>query len=279
MGLGTMRKRRHSDPVAADKRVVAAKYCVECGTNLRGHSVEGRCPTCRHPIYDSVYGGYLVDASPREPRRLHEMSNIVYYPALFLGGLTAIMILAELTSVTTFAEAVKSVFDAGLFGATLSLLVALVGIAVFTGRHSAAYYRARYVNARFVLRAGAFLVVALVGVVLMLYFGGHFARALLQVGLAAGPAAVFLQRLSIMMRRVPNKKLATFANLALALTCALAVAAFAIQALQPYAPEGSDLAGFLVALTFVADVGGIGLGIAALRLLLLARRTLRAICR
>jgi len=278
MGLGIKRKGRHADPVAADKRVVMAKFCVKCGTDLRGCSIEDRCPTCRHPIYDSVYGAYLIDASTREPRRLHEMSNIVYYPALFLGGLGAIMILAELVSARGFADAVVSVFHAGLFCATLSLLVALVGIAVFTGRHSAEYYRARYVNPHFLVRASVFVVLGAVGLVLILLYGGHYAEAVIQVALAAGPPAVFLQRLSDLMRRVPNKKLATFANLALALTCALAAAALAILVLQRYAPEGSDLAGFVVALTFVADLGGIGLGIATLRLLVLARRTLRAIC-
>jgi hypothetical protein len=277
MGLGTMRKGRRSDPVAADKRVSAAKFCIQCGTDLRGQSIEGRCPSCRHPIYDSVYGGYLIDASPQEPRRLLEMSNIVFYPTLFLGGLTAIMILAELLSARSFTDAVVRVFDVGRFCATLGLLVALVGTAVFTGRHTAEYYRARYVNVRFLLPAGVFLVLSAVAVWFLFCYGGYVARVVLQVVLAFGPAALFLQRLSKLMRRVPNKKLATFAHLALALTCALAAASLAVLALQPYAPPGSDLSGFVIALTFVADLGGVGLGIATLRLLFLARRTLRAI--
>src|SRR5512136_1553300 len=118
MGLGTMHKRRHRDPVAADKRVVAAKFCIKCGGDLRGLSIEDRCPTCRHPIYDSVYGGYLIDASRQEPRRIYEMSKVVYYPALFLGGLTAVMLLAELASARSFAVAVGDVFDVGMFCAT-----------------------------------------------------------------------------------------------------------------------------------------------------------------
>jgi hypothetical protein len=278
MGLGTMRKGRHTDPVAADKRVVAAKFCIKCGGDLRGLSIEDRCPTCRHPIYDSVYGGYLIDASPKEPRRLHEMSNVVYYPALFLGGLAAIMILAELASARSFADAVVRVFDVGLFCAMLSLLVALVGIAVFTGRHSAEYYRARYVNLRFLVPAAVLFVLGATALGLILYYGGYYAQAVVQVAVAACPAAVFLQRLSNLMRRVPNKKLATFANLALALTCALAAAALAFLALDHFAPPGSDLFGFKIALAFIADLGGIGLGMATLRLLFLARRTLRAIC-
>jgi len=62
MGLGTMHKGRHRDPVARRQTGVAAMFCIKCGDDLRGLSVEDRCPTCRHPIYDSVYGGYLVDA-------------------------------------------------------------------------------------------------------------------------------------------------------------------------------------------------------------------------
>jgi hypothetical protein len=278
MGLGTMRKGRHRDPVAADKRVVAAKFCIRCGSDLRGLSIEDRCPTCRHPIYDSIYGGYLIDASRQEPRRLYEMSKIVYYPALFLGALSAVMLLAEVFSAHSFAEAVTRVFDVGLFCATLSLLVALVGIAVFTSRHSAEYYRARYVSARFLVPAGVFFALGATAVGVILYYGGAFAQAVAQVALAFIPAAVFLQQLSNLMRRVPNKKLATFANLALALTCALAAATLAILVLQRYVQQQPDLGGFLIALTFAADLGGLGLGLATLRLLVLARRTLRAIC-
>jgi len=264
--------------VAADKRVVAAMFCIKCGDDLRGLSVEDRCPTCRHPIYDSVYGGYLVDASQREPRRLYEMSKVVYYPALFLGGLGAVMLLAELANARSFTEAVNRVFDVGLFCAMLSMLVALVGIAAFTGRHSPEYYRARYVSVRFLVPASVVLVAVAVGVGVVLYYGGQFAQAVVQVALAFIPAAIFLQRLSDLMRRVPNKKLATFANLALALTCGLAAAALAILVLERCFPEHSDLVGFRIALTLVADLAGIGLAIATLRLLILARRTLRAIC-
>ncbi len=278
MGLGTMRKGRHSDPVAADKRVVAAKFCIKCGGDLRGLSIEDRCPTCRHPVYDSVYGGYLIDASQQEPRRLYEMSKVVYYPALFLGALSAVMLLAELASARSFTEAVTRVFDVGLFCATLSLLVALVGIAVFTGRNSAEYYRARYVSARFLVPASIVFVLGAAAVGVILYYGGGLAQAVVQVALAFIPAAVFLQRLSNLMRRVPNKKLATFANLALALTCGLAAAALAILVLDRCVPSQPDLAGFQIALTFATDLGGIGLALASLRLLVLARRTLRAIC-
>jgi hypothetical protein len=161
----------------------------------------------------------------------------------------------------------------------LSMLVALVGIAVFTGRHSADYYRAKYVSARFLVPAGVFTMFVVVGVGLLLRYGEWYAQAFLQVALAAAPAAIFLQRLSKLMRRVPNKKLATFANLALALTCGLAAAALAVLVLQAFETNAPDLAGFVVALTFVADVAGVGLGILTLRLLLLARRTLRGISR
>ena len=268
--------KRHS-PVDEANTVIATALCIKCGTDLRGHSIEARCPTCRHPIYDSVYGGYLIDASPLEPRRLLDMSNIVLFPAVFLGGLTVIMVLATLASSRKFADAVYHVFDTLMFCALLSPLVALVGTVVFTGRRTAAFYRAKYGNPRAIGLVVAALVVTIVAVGVAITYLGHYAEAVVRVLIIAVPAGAFLRALGGLMRRVPNKKLAALAGLAFAALCTLAIAALAILILRPYAFGRPDLDGFITALTLITSCGGLGLGYGVIRLLVLARRTLRAI--
>jgi hypothetical protein len=277
MGTATKRKTQHHELVDVTKRVVAARYCIRCGTDLRGESIEGVCPECRHPIYDSVYGGYLIDAHPYEPRRLHDRSNMVFYPAIFLAGLGVIALLTTLVTAHTVVDLVYDVFEMGFFLAMLSPLIAFVGIVVFTGRHSVEYYRAKYGKLQYLI-GGLLLVAAVVtGAILAISRLGHIAAAFIQVSFFAIPAGIFLERLAALLRRIPNKKLAMYARLALTLSCALSVAALLIKLVRPLAPAGSDLAGFVIAMTLLTDLGGIGLGIATLRLLVLARRALRAI--
>lgn len=277
MGLQKKTSVWHKEPVNAAKRVVITKFCIKCGCNLRGQSIEGLCPTCAHPVYDSVYGAYLIDTPPEETHRLHDISNVVFYPALFLTGLLLVMLVAELADERTFVGAVEAAFNALFAGAMLSPLIALVGSVVFTGRHSAAYFRAKYGNPRFMTIAGVVLAAALVALGSALTYGGTYARVVLQTAFVAIPAGLFLERLGGLMRRVPNQRLATYCNVAVGGLWALAAAALAIQLLQPARQDHPDLAGFVVALTFVVDLGGAGLIIGTLRLLVLARRTLRAI--
>jgi hypothetical protein len=277
MGSMVMKPGRRSEPVDAGKVVVRSVLCIKCGTELRGQSVEGRCPACRHPVYDSVYGAYLIDASPFEPRRLLEMSKIVIYPALFLGGLTGIMVLATLAGARDFVGAVTNVFDTVFFCAMLSPIIALVGAVVFTGRHSAAYYIAKYGHLRFLVAAGGGVVVGFAVLVVLISQFGYYGRIVTQVVFVTVPAAVFLNRLGDMMRRVPNKKLATLCGFAFLGVCGLGVAALLVQVLQPAARDNPDLQGFVIALTLISSCGALALGAGIIRLLYLARRTLRAI--
>jgi len=280
MGLmtkGRTKIKRRVEPVDAANRVTARMFCIKCGTELRGRSIDAQCPICRHPIYDSVYGAYLIDASPLEPRQLYERSKLVYYPALFVASLTAILLLVSVVAAPDFVRAVELVFENGFFCAMLCPLVALVGIVMFTGRHSVPYYRAKYGNPRFITVAGIVLIVvgaAMVGAIAQF---GQAAQDVIRTAFATVPVAIFLQRLGRLMRRAPNKKLASLSNLACGLTVVLGAASLAILLMQPHAKSSRQLAGLLIALTCVVDIGGIALGIAALRLIVLARRTLLAI--
>lgn len=279
MGLATMKRARQMEPVDESKTVTASLLCIKCGSDLRGCSLDARCPACMHPIYDSVYGGFLIDASPREPRRLLEMSNIVLYPALFLGGLTAVMVLATLFTWKDFGDLVYREFEAVFFCAVLSPLVALVGIVVFTGRHTAAYYRARYGNPRLIGLAAGLVVAAFVAVGIVVSRYGDYAQSVVVITFVTIPTALFLRGFAGLMRRIPSKKLATLAGFAHFAAWSLAVAALFVRVLRPSTPGNRDLEGFVVALTLISTCGALGLGVGILRLLILARRTLRAINR
>lgn len=274
MGLATNHRMRRADPVDLDKRVAASRLCIKCGSDLRGQSVEGACPVCRHSIYDSVYGGFLIDAPADEVRRLHTVSQIVVYPALLVAGLTAFMLVSTLVLSRNAIHAIDSAFDVVLTGAMLAGIVALVGAVVFTGRHSAAYYLAKYGRGAFVIKVGTVTVVAVAAAVIC---WSHFTECLLQVLFAAVPMAIFLHRLRHMMRMVPNKKLVAYASQVLITTCAVALMALFVLALRPYARPKTDWSAFLMVLTLLATLAGLWLGAAALRLVVLARRTLRAI--
>ena len=277
MGLGGKWKFSHGDPVDVYKRVIARRYCIKCGTDLRGQNVDANCPSCQHPIYDSVYGAFLVDAPPEEALRLYNMGPIILYPMYFLAGLIALWLILTLLAVRAgeLDRAIDNAFDAVLFCGMLNGIVALVGAVVFTGRHSAAYYLAKHGNIRTAIKLG--LVLAAVIVALAMSWG-YLMQCLVQVAFAAVPAAVFLQRLAHLMRQVPNKKLAAYANTTFAVTFSLAVAILLVMLLGPYAAQrGSEAWGFVLVLKLLSTLCALAVGYAMLRLVILARRTLLAV--
>jgi len=105
-----------------------------------------------------------------------------------------------------------------------------------------------------------------VGVGVVLYYGGQFAQAVVQVALAFIPAAIFLQAAQRPHAPRPQQEAGHVRQPGAGLTCGLAAAALAILVLERCFPEHSDLVGFRIALTLVADLAGIGLAIATLRL-------------
>ncbi|MEW6197956.1 MAG: hypothetical protein AB1601_04745 [Planctomycetota bacterium] len=274
MGLAPGHRVRRADPVDLNKRVVASCLCIKCGTDLRGQSVEGACAVCRHSVYDSVYGGFLIDAPAPEIRRLYRMSHIVVYPAVLVAAITLFMLVSTLVLSRSVLHAIDSAFDVVLTGAMLAGIVALVGTVVFTGRHSAAYYLARYGRGLFLATIG---VVAVVLIAAAVWFWGHFVECLVQVLFAAVPMAIFLHRLRHMMRMVPNKRLAAYASQVLVAVVAVAAAGLLVLVLRPQARPNTDWSAFLMVLTTLATLAGLWLGVATLRLVILARRTLWAI--
>lgn len=274
MGLATGHRVRRADPVDLNKRVVASCLCIKCGADLRGQSVEGACAVCRHSVYDSVYGGFLIDAPTPEVRRLYTMSHIVVYPAALVAAITLFILVSTLVQSRNVLHAIDSAFDVVLTGAMLAGIVALVGTVVFTGRHSAAYYLAKYGRGLFLAKIGVVTVVLIVAAV---WFWGHFVECLVQVLFAAVPMAIFLHRLRHMMRMVPNKRLAAYASQILVAVVAVAAAGLLVLVLRPQARPNTDWSAFLMVLTTLATLAGLWLGVATLRLVILARRTLRAI--
>ncbi len=268
---------RRVEPVNRDNQVVAHILCIKCGTDAFGRSIDETCTVCKHPIYDSVYGGYLIDASPFEVRRVYDMSRLVYYPSLLVAALSAIAILTTAFGASSFLGAIYSLFNVGLFCAMLYPVIAIVGLVTFTSRHSVGYYRARYGRPSFIMRASVAVVAVLVVTAMGAANYNHVTGALAIALFCTVPIAAFLQRLGSLMRRVPNKKLATFSNLACWLACTLGTAALAILIMRPLAQPNSPLAEFVAILTFAAVMGGLGLGIMGIRLLIFARRTLLAI--
>jgi hypothetical protein len=276
--LASRRKRlKAAALVDGDNRVVAHRLCIRCGASLRGQIVDEGCPSCAHPIYDSIYGAFLIDSSPLEPKRLRRRSDMVYYPALFLGTLTLIGLIMTAAASRSFVHAVNGLFNVGLFFAMLAPLVALVGLLVFTGRHSIEYYQARYFNAPALIKHGVLLVVVFVALCFAFHYIESFTAAVLRVAFGTLPVALFLQRLGRLMGRVPSRKLSSASQLAAVIAVLLGIAALGVLLLRRAAPGNRELEGFLVTLTFMTTLGGIGLGCFILRLLYLARRTLRAV--
>jgi hypothetical protein len=196
MGSSLTMRARRAEPVDVYKRVISNRYCIKCGANLRGQSVEAACPGCRHPIYDSIYEAFLVDAPAEESRRLYAMSPIVLYPMGVLAGLTGLWMVLTIRSAIaagSLSQAIDGLFDVVLLCAMLFAVVALVGAFVFAGRRSAAYYLARLGDPAFLVRAGIVTVVVLVAIVVL---WSPLIQSLVQVGFAAGPTAYFLQRLA-----------------------------------------------------------------------------------
>ncbi len=277
MGSSPTMRARHAEPVDVYKRVVSNHYCIKCGENLRGQSVEAACPGCQHPIYDSIYEAFLVDAPAEESRRLYTMSPIVLYPMGLLAGLTGLWMVLTIRSAIaarSLSQAIDGLFDVILLCAMLFAVVALVGAFVFAGRRSAAYYLARLGDPAFLIRAGIVTVVILVAIVV---FWSPLLQSLVQVGFAAGPTAYFLQRLGHLMYMVPNKKLAAYANTALGMCGVIAGLAVLVLLLRPFAPPGSEMWGFVMVLMGLATIATLGLGLVILRLVMRARQTLLAI--
>ncbi|MBD3284684.1 hypothetical protein GF395_04585, partial [Candidatus Uhrbacteria bacterium] len=189
------RRQRLRPPLVDDeRRVVRSALCVRCGTDVVGSSLDDDCPACAHPVYDSLYGAFLIDAPPEHSRRVYRMSTVILVPSVLLSSLALVGILLTLATSRNLNDAVLGTFDVCFFFALVAQIISMVGVAVFTGRHTAEYYAARMQQGPFARRVVVAVVVMAAVVFSLALFGGPYGAATMQVGFAAIPMGVFLLR-------------------------------------------------------------------------------------
>lgn len=253
-----------------DDRVVANVYCIRCGRNLKSSGIRERCAHCNHPVSDSVFGDYLVHADREYVKGLAEAARFVRIGSGFLGGLVGFGLLVTLITEITqrdLRQGIDSVFQLLFAGAMIAPLLAAVGLATLTNRHTVLYYKTRYFSGG---RLKYVCAVALAGLVVFVAGSHWFGKPvgnLVLCGWAIIPAALFLHRIARLMRRVPDKELAAFAMFAYWGVLICGVALFCVLTLRSKAHEDRTWQDMQVGLTAIYVVGSIALGLGGYRLL------------
>lgn len=263
--------------VSTDDRIIADLRCIKCGFALRGCELYAPCPQCSHPASDSVYGDYLIYADRSELRRLEDAAGMVIAGATLTATISLVILLTSLFGAASVIQGVILAFEAMWVGALIFPVVAATGVFLLTRRHTPEYYKVRYLNNRFMTRAALFAVAAIVLIGVALYFYRDIVESLMLTVWATLPTVVFLRGLADLMQRLPNLKLARMSRGVLAASVTLGCITVIVLLIRPYAANNTDLRGLLTALMIFAICGGIGIGIAGFRLLLLSRDTIRAV--
>ncbi len=264
-------------PVDLEDRIVADLRCIKCGIRLQGTSVNGFCPQCGHPCSDSVYGDYLIYSDRAEIERLDEAARVVIYGGVVLGTIIAVAMLSMVTYSANMIDAVRRGFDTLWAGVLVSPVMSTTGMVLLTRRYSVAYYEAKYFHQRVLLRAGAWLAGILIALCVAAYHLPAEFQVLLLAAWATLPSAAFMRGLVRLMRRVPNVKLATYAQVLCAGIWVTGLLSLLFNWLRPMAQNRADWEGPLIALQMVVSIGWLALAIAAFRLLLAIHRNLLAI--
>ncbi len=260
-----------------DEHVTRDLFCVRCGCNLRGYNVRQPCPTCLHPISDSVWGDFLIYSQPREVKRIEDALALIIYGAVLTAVVTGLALLGMLLTAHSTLHAVQRAFDTLLAGAIIATVVSATGIATLTRRHSWAYFRARYSRPRNLLPValgGVGLIALLVALSRLL--SGCFGSCLLVAAVTVS-AAVFFRGAARLMALMPNQKLALHANVMCFVALALGIMAVAVLIGRVEVTSQPRWEGPLPALTFMTAGGAAAFAALAIRLLLLMRRALRAV--
>jgi len=265
--------------VDAEDRIVSDVLCIKCGRNLRDLFVAQRCPDCGHPASDSVHGDYLIHADREMVKGLADAARLVEYGSAVLGSLMVIALLAVLISAPSLDAAVDSAYDIVFAAAVISPVVAVLGLMLLTSRHTAAYYWARYGKPRALLPFGLLLAFALAILAVANYYFGVIVLQVVSVFWFVVPLAAFLRGLERLMRRVPNNELAAFARATFVGLLAFGVLAIFIILARHWSVADPSWRDSQLAFTAIASLGGLGLGVAAFRLVVGARRTLSSIAR
>jgi hypothetical protein len=266
-------------PVDLEDRVVADLRCIKCGASLRGQSVNALCPHCGHPCSDSVYGDYLIYSDRAEVDRLDEAAHVVIYGGMLLGVIIAIAMLCMVVYSENVVEAIRRGFDTLWAGVLVSPVIATTGMVLLTRRYSIAYYEAKYFNQRFMIRAGIWAGLVVILACVAAYFRARDFQVVLLAAWATVPSAAFMRGLARLMRRVPNVKLAGFAQVLGGGIWVTGVLSLLFNWLRPLAVEQADWEAPLLALQVLVSCGWLVLGLAGLRLLMVIHRNFLAIRR
>lgn len=263
--------------IDADDRIIADVICIRCACSLRNLLISDRCPNCNHPVSDSVHGDYLIHADKPLVRGLAEAARVIEYGILILSGLMGLGLLALLLSVRSVVQLIEYAFNIVYMGVMISPVIAAIGLILLTTRHTAAYYWARYGNQRTLLRCGLGFALFLAIICACSLKFGNVAWKIGTVLWFAIPLGAFYRGLEQLMRRVPNKQLATFARVLFAGLMAFSVLSILIHIAD--AQHKDDWANSRIAFSAISTVGGVGLGVATHQLIVRIRRTLQSIAR
>lgn len=264
-------------PVDATDHIVADVLCVNCGAKIRGQVIHDNCYECGHPNTDSVYGDLLVYSEHTQVTHLHESASIVIYSAAFTGLLALLIMVVPMFSAESGVDAINRAFDGLKFAVMIFPLVAFVGIMVLTRHGSLEYLESKYGNLGFLTRAGTALVLGLIAVAFASRYAGEVVRLAAFIAWTLIPPIWFFRGLALLMRRVPNLKLATYANFVVAGVVLIGIGGIAVFYMQPMALKSAEWEGPVIALKAIIVLACVGWSIGAFNLLRGARSTLQVI--
>ena len=270
--------------VDTDDRVISDLLCVKCGWNLRSYLVSDPCPTCGHPVSDSVYGDYLIHTDTAQVRRLADAARLVQFGAVLLGGLVLVMMLV--TVKTRWGRGIALAEDAFrvlLFGAMIAPVPAAVGMVMLTPRRTLAYYRAWF-KRRYASRASRTLLGTDAIIVLTVLTAGFTLYAWVATRLAMVlwfgiPLAMFFRGVEQLMRRLPSASLARFSRAIFVATIIFSVFAFGVLLLERISTVESGVEELRIVMTAICDLAGLVIGFGAVRLLVRVRAALSSAAR
>ncbi len=262
---------RSQQRIDTSDRVITDVLCVECGHNLRDRYLTDRCPHCGHSISDSVFGDYLVHAERSRVRRLGDHARLVFYGAAFVTGLTILAGLGTVLGAADAPGAVTRLYDVLQAAAMLIPIPAAIGILLLTQRRSLAWYRA-WLRQRLASRmqqtsallVAAALLIGLVGAVLAI--GLRFGELVLMAWFVV-PVAAFWRGFERLMRRLPDRILASRARILFFGTLVFTALALTIRLTRVGIVTPSDPSQTLLILTSINSTIGLLLGAMALHTL------------
>jgi len=258
----------------AQNRVTKELACVKCGQDLRNYELTADCPSCGHPILESVLGDSVARKARSAGLGMADAVRVVIYAAVVLGVLIGIAALSQLFATKDFVTSVERAFDTVFDGALIFSLPAIVGIVLLLPRQPAIYYKVRYLNPRRLRRFGLILLPIVALGVLGIIYAHAYVAPLGSVLWAVLPSAVLLRRMERLMCELPSFKLARYAFAVLIGALLFGAACYGVKLLTLARLKDPDYEGALTGVTITTLVLGTILAIAGLNLLVRVRGAL-----